>query len=503
MQIVDLKWVRANLVVKLDKKIDKDCYLCFNNKKIKLETSNDEINIPIYNTPSYESIGEGVWHIEIDNELIKISDKLLSSLDDKTRIFKYKKNFYALLITYDVTDDLEFYINANYMMKNTKYKKLDRYAPYNIFGKLKVLIVNLIIIMLNILYKIANLISFRNNDILFLSENSNEMPINMKELYDNVESKYKKKTFFVDVYNRYNKLKRFIELFKIASCKYIFVDNYVGLLNRVRVSKKQQIIQLWHAGIGFKAVGYARFGKSGGPHPFISSHRKYTTAVVDKENLIEVYNEVFGTNKDIFIDTGIPRLDNYLDKDLINKKQEELFNKYEILKDKKIIIYAPTYRGNGSGSAYFDYNVIDLKRINDFCKKNNFVFIIKMHPFIKELLKVPSEYNNILELSEENINDLIYISDIMITDYSSCAYEFSFFNRILVFYRFDKELYEYLRPIHTADSFCKKQFEVETFDDLMSVLVKNKDIDIKKRFSNVSENRENSAKKILDNVLGE
>ena len=128
-----------------------------------------------------------------------------------------------------------------------------------------------------------------------------------------------------------------------------------------------------------------------------------------------------------------------------------------------------------------------------------------MHPFVTEKINIPSKYQNkIYDYSNLDINDLIYISDIMITDYSSCAYEFSLFNRPLIFYRFDKELYEYQRPMHTVDSFTKKQYEVKTLAELMKILDKNKDIEIKDRFKNIKKDeKESSCEKILKDIIGD
>ena len=124
-----------------------------------------------------------------------------------------------------------------------------------------------------------------------------------------------------------------------------------------------------------------------------------------------------------------------------------------------------------------------------------------MHPFIKKKIEIPEEYkNNIIDLSSMDINNLIYITDIMITDYSSCAYEYSFFNRPLIFYRYDKELYEYLRPMHTVDVFTKKQYEVKDFNSLMKVLNKLKNVSIDDRFKNVVKRNTNSCE-IIERVV--
>ena len=126
-----------------------------------------------------------------------------------------------------------------------------------------------------------------------------------------------------------------------------------------------------------------------------------------------------------------------------------------------------------------------------------------MHPFIKEKISIPEEFKScILDYSDFDINDLIYIADIMITDYSSCAYEFSFFNRPLVFFRYDKEVYEYLRPVHTLDVFTKQQYEVKNFDELMNVCENLKSVSIENRFLDVVNRKDLCCEDISREILG-
>ena len=91
----------------------------------------------------------------------------------------------------------------------------------------------------------------------------------------------------------------------------------------------------------------------------------------------------------------------------------------------------------------------------------------------------------------------------MITDYSSCAYEFSLFNRPLVFFRYDKELYEYERPVHTLDAFTEKQYEAKTCTELLNILETLKaETDVSLRFLNMREQKTDCCKKIAEEILG-
>ena len=67
--------------------------------------------------------------------------------------------------------------------------------------------------------------------------------------------------------------------------------------------------------------------------------------------------------------------------------------------------------------------------------------------------------------------------------------------------KYDKELYEYERPVHTLDAFTEKQYEVKTSEELINVLNKIKEIDINSRFSNLREQKTDCCKKIAEEIL--
>jgi len=92
----------------------------------------------------------------------------------------------------------------------------------------------------------------------------------------------------------------------------IFVELTVPIFKYIDLSDKTKLIQVWHAGVGFKSVGYARFGFAG-PEPYDSCHRKYDYAIVGSKALVPVYAEVFGIDKNKILPYGLPRLDNFLD----------------------------------------------------------------------------------------------------------------------------------------------------------------------------------------------
>ena len=82
-------------------------------------------------------------------------------------------------------------------------------------------------------------------------------------------------------------------LYLMATSEIILLDDYFGLLNSVTIDRRTRVIQLWHAGSGFKSVGYSRFGSTDSPK-LRQPHRQYTYAISGSEHLRPVYAEAFG-----------------------------------------------------------------------------------------------------------------------------------------------------------------------------------------------------------------
>jgi len=479
--IKEIFWERTNLILKFEElNQNKKAYLVNGDEVIELKIKDNCIKILLTNILEGTILPEGKWRIACGLEDTIIDESLISKLDDFSRIFKYKGDTYAYLVTFSISENKELYIDTQFMMKNNKPKKRRPiFEGKKIKSKIKNIIQVVTLSIANGIYYLTHVLSCnKKNKVLFLSENGDKLIGNSLAFYNYLKNKkeYKVKKYCKNVFiNKLNYFERLKEMVILGTCNYIIVDNYTPILTYINIAKGVKIIQLWHAGVGFKAVGYARFGLKGSPHPYISGHRKYDYVIVDDKSLIEVYKEVFGISESKFIPVGMPRLADYLDKNKIKSKVNEFYNKNVNFKDKKIILFAPTYRGTGQTTAYYDMNLIKQEKLGEFCKENNFVVIFKFHPFTNNKLEINEEYKEVFynyTFEKYDINDLMYVTDVLITDYSSCAYEYSLFDRPIIFYRYDKILYEYIRRIHTKDVFTKDTYEALNFEELIKYLNK-------------------------------
>ena len=238
-------------------------------------------------------------------------------------------------------------------------------------------------------------------------------------------------------------------LWLIAKQDIIFVDDYVPIFKTIHLRKDTRLVQLWHAGVGFKSVGYSRFGRSGSPLPLDSCHRQYTNAVVGGKGLIEVYEEVFGIPKESILPYGLARLDGYMDSGKIEKYKENFYSIYPELRSKKIILFAPTYRGKTQDEAYYPSEWITTEQIRELCG-DEYIFAYKMHPFITEKVVIDESCKSFVYdfSAEKDINELFYVTEILITDFSSNIYEFSLQKKPIIFFAPDKDFYQLTRGVH-------------------------------------------------------
>lgn len=438
-------------------------------------------------------------------------------LDELSRIFRYGRGKYAYNLSFSLTcfdgENLELYFNSYFMIMNNKWKKRkyiqEAFTPA---GKLNRTYMFLVIRLIRIFYRvIAGLTPKTGRRILFMTETKDYLWGNLKYIDDRIKARGLDKEFKLTYSCRkavgeHTSVVSWVKtVFNVARQDFIFIDDYAPIFGFFKLSPKTKLIQVWHAGEGFKSVGYSRFGKDGSPFPSESCHKAYDYALTGSKNLVKVYEEVFGIEKDAFLPVGMPRLDDFLDQEKIRKFREDFYKEYPDFQNKKIILFAPTFRGTGQKTAHYDYKQIDLKEIYEFCG-DSYIFLIKMHPFVSKKIEIPDAFcDRIFDFaSYPNINDLYYITDLLITDYSSNYYEYALMKKPVLFYTYDREMYELTRGVHRSVKECGPGKICDTFEELMTAL-RNEDYEIEKinQFveDNFGEYDGHACDRVIDQIL--
>lgn len=479
------------------------------------KAKNGKLTINIVNIKETKLLDNGKWYFFYEKDgckqYLSITAACGYKIEQLDKLYRYGGECYAYAINFQITDsvalakkadklanalqiegeeeDLILCAFTTYMKRNDRPAKKDIRLESKSFKQACRKIV-FIITKATIRCIFATLSAFRKKDgkhILFMSETRTPIGGNLKAIDDRMKERgldkqYKISYSFSKTLQQ-SKFKTFFTwsrlLWLIAKQDYIFVDDYVPIFKTITLSSKTKLIQTWHAGVGFKSVGYSRFGKAGSPLPKDSCHRKYDYALVGSQGLIPVYEEVFGIDKENILATGLPRLDNYLDDERRETYRNSFFQDFPELKGRKIIMFAPTYRGNTQSDAYYPFDKIDVQAVCDLCE-TEYAFIFKMHPFIQEKVNIPKECSKyVKDLSAYgDINDMFYVTDVLITDFSSNIYEFALQQKPILFYAFDKDYYQLRRGVHrmldeAPGKVCK------TFDELITT-IKEQSYDMEK-----------------------
>lgn len=324
----------------------------------------------------------------------------------------------------------------------------------------------------------SSLTSKRGNRILFLKENGNGPTENMAALQTRIRERGLDQTYVIQeryhniFEGRQKPLEWIKDLICIARADYIFIDDYCPVFNFLNLDKRTVLTQIWHAGVGFKSVGYARFGLAGSPDPYASSHRAYTYAIVGNAGLRNIYAEVFGIEKEALLATGMPRLDHFLDEDVAAAAKNDMLSRYPWMDQGRVIVFAPTFRGTGQEDAYYPYDAFfNMSQLYEMCVRTESYFVFEMHHFVKDAPAIPDGYRDrVFDLSSESLNSLFYVADLLITDYSSCFYDYQLLKKPVVFYTPDRVEYSATRGVQRPVKEMAPGVVCDSFDELMETL---------------------------------
>ncbi len=296
-------------------------------------------------------------------------------------------------------------------------------------------------------YRITKLKKVKNNRITFLSERRDDLTGNFEFIHDILENDNQLELVTFLKNKKISNLS-LLEMIKyanlISTSEIILLDDFYPNIHNFNLKKDTKLIQLWHAVGAFKTFGFSRLGKIGGTSQKSPNHRSYDYAIVSSNEIKRFYAEGFGLSDEKVIATGIPRTDVFFEEEYKNEILEKVYTKFPRLRNNKIILFAPTFRGMGKDDAYYPMDKFDIGHfMNSLENKEKYTILIKHHPFIKEKTKIPDEFKeNVLDLSEKSeINDLLFITDLLITDYSSVIFESSILDIPMLFYSFDLEKY--------------------------------------------------------------
>ncbi|MGY0691292.1 CDP-glycerol glycerophosphotransferase family protein [Virgibacillus sp. FSP13] len=263
-------------------------------------------------------------------------------------------------------------------------------------------------------------------------------------------------------------------VYHLATSKVIFIDNYLGILAKMNLKPNVMCIQLWHAAGAIKRFGLedtALKKRSNHAQKRINAvYQRFTHIVVGSDKMVTIFRKSFGNANATIFRCGIPRTDFFFDPIQKRSVTLALSKKYPITNQKKIVLYAPTFRDNEPANFTIPINV--EKFCDEFC--DEYVLFLRLHPAIKHDFqnKYPGIVYDVSDVT--NVNDLLVITDILITDYSSIPFEFSLLQRPMIFFAYDLAKYSQSRGFWTDYSELVPGPIVTNTEDLIRVIQEDK-----------------------------
>lgn len=235
-----------------------------------------------------------------------------------------------------------------------------------------------------------------------------------------------------------------IGIYHLATSKHIVVDNYYGFLAVTKFKKDVKCTQIWHS-VGaikqFGALDPTNIHRTPTAlRRFEKVYHRFDQFAIGSDFMGNIFKKAFLAEDAVFLKTGVPRTDFFFDEQQHHKIITSLYQQKPLLKKKKVILYAPTFRRYESDA---DNVKLDIKKMYASLK-DEYVLLIKLHPSVKLALDLSSEYQNfVFDYSDHSdINALLIVTDILITDYSSIPMEFILLKRQMIFYAYDLQVYK-------------------------------------------------------------
>lgn len=233
----------------------------------------------------------------------------------------------------------------------------------------------------------------------------------------------------------------------LARARVVVIDDYFFPLYAIRPRPRTRVIQAWHASGAFKTFGHSVADRSFGADAALTArvriHANYDLALVGSQVSAPAFAEAFGMPIERIVSRhGIPRTDLLCDPVRRERATTEVRARLRLPAGRRVILYAPTFRGDRVTKARHRDD-LDLHRMASLLGDDH-ILLLRLHPFVHGTFRLdPSLGGFVADVSSEpDINALMPLSDVLVTDYSSAIFEFALLGRPIGFFAPDLVEYE-------------------------------------------------------------
>lgn len=229
----------------------------------------------------------------------------------------------------------------------------------------------------------------------------------------------------------------FLANYYVATAGVVFMTHDYIDLSPIYLISKAFKVQLWH-GVALKKIGFDVDQESE-----TTITKKLINKIIDAWKVCDVYiapsetyattvKSAFNTTDGKVLRVGQPRNDMFFNKNNIVSK----------FPGKKVITYMPTFRDNKPAFDFTELKTDEAKALNIILNKYNAVIVQKKHFVDCNTGNInENDGKNVINIARIDTQELLLSTDILITDYSSCYFDFLLLDRPIIHYVYDYKYY--------------------------------------------------------------
>ena len=283
-------------------------------------------------------------------------------------------------------------------------------------------------------YYLCCLRPVQHNLVVFADGHQDHMPYSMQAIFGKIKRmpdmeviEYFQNYSFCSPLQALKNMLGFIPLY--ARAKYVFLCDCYIPATCCRKRSETILVQLWHSCGLMKKVGKDSPSDSAG---MLNSQFRNTDMFTTSAPIVsDVLSQALMIPRDKFSNVGVTRMDLMYNEQRTHALYRQFLEQYPMYRGKKIILWAPTFRGNAR-NGYLE-GAEDILRLQKELP-DDYAVIIKTHRFSGR-----TDLNTQVRVSAERI---LPFADILITDYSSIYYDYLYFRRPVILYVPDLTTYE-------------------------------------------------------------
>ena len=223
----------------------------------------------------------------------------------------------------------------------------------------------------------------------------------------------------------------------LAQAKYVFICDTFLPVSSGRKIAGTRIVQLCHFSGPFKKIGYATDDDV--PRYYMGNvFKNYDLVTASAPEYVPLLTHAMRQEEGIVQALGVSRSDVFYNETWVNQCREEFYAQFPDAVNKKVLLWAPTFRGKAASP-----NALDNEGVLSLQEKlgPDWLILVKHHPHDDAVATNPRHRSNCAIPSER----LLPVVDLLITDYSTTVLDYLAFDKPFVMYAPDLEEYQQTR----------------------------------------------------------